>query len=406
MAYFSMDNNDRELLLAAMKRLKHGDFTPLDTTFFSDKELGDHFNDMLESVKDRNNDFLVRLNDAVRGIGDNTHIKNMIDSVEGQNGAVMDLLDLRGKLRYAVERLDEYNLEMLALSKQIRNTCDPCVDDMNISSKEVETLVADIKETVQEISFGLLSMEVPLPDETYVLLDRFLAMMNMCTQALENRSTIIFDVAQSIEGIHGRVEAVIDDVISAKKLIDQQNSQADIFISGVDRVHKSTGEISEDCYNTGRYLQRVTRALDRARNDMYRKNSDLPIHDKLRIFEVDHNVLLWRTYNNMMDLEVLLTKNVETVDRCKFALWCREEAESYITETDGFKNAVDAHTVFHKHILGCFRAKFDNDIALAKKEFDLSCAALDEFIVSLMELHNVYVKNGIVDEHSDNTMIW
>ncbi len=397
----TMDKFDRELLLAAMKRLKMGDFSPMDTTFFMDRELADSFNEMLSSVRNRNNDFLIRLNDAVRKIGDNAHIKAMMDSLDNQSLAVRDLMEVKGDLKFSVERLEDYNYEMLALSRQIRNTCDPCMDDMAMSSKEVESLVNEIKATVEEISLGLLTIKTPLPTETYELLDHFLALMNKCTRAIEKRSTVILDVSQNINGIYGRVEAIIDDLVRAGSIIAVQSDHTGVFIDGVEGVDKTTGEMGEDCFNTGRYLQKVTRELDRTRNDMYRKNSDLPVHEKLRIFEVDHNVLLWRTYNNMMDLEVLLIKNVETVEKCKFALWCRDEAEDYIKETDAFKNAVEAHRLLHKHILGCFQAKQDADMSLSKKEFLLSREVIEEFNLSLMELHKVYDENGILDEHPE-----
>ena len=72
-------NKDRELLLQAMDKMIAGDFSMVSSEGFSDPIYADKLNQIVGAYKKANNNYIMRLNEAMESIGDNSYVKNMLD---------------------------------------------------------------------------------------------------------------------------------------------------------------------------------------------------------------------------------------------------------------------------------------------------------------------------------------
>lgn len=76
--------NDRELLLQAMDKIIAGDFSEVSAEGFRDPIYAEKLNQMIGAYKKANNNYIMRLNEAMQSIGDNSYVKNMLDQVYTQ----------------------------------------------------------------------------------------------------------------------------------------------------------------------------------------------------------------------------------------------------------------------------------------------------------------------------------
>ena len=85
--------NDLNTLLDVFDKIISGEISqtgdsPADTTFFENPEVANKFNEVVETYKRFNNNFVMRLNEAMESIGDNSYVKNMMDEVQSQAQAI------------------------------------------------------------------------------------------------------------------------------------------------------------------------------------------------------------------------------------------------------------------------------------------------------------------------------
>ena len=74
--------NDLNTLLDVFDKIISGEIShtgesPADITLFENPEVANKFNEVVETYKRFNNNFVMRLNEAMESIGDNSYVKNM-----------------------------------------------------------------------------------------------------------------------------------------------------------------------------------------------------------------------------------------------------------------------------------------------------------------------------------------
>lgn len=85
--------NDLNTLLDVFDKIISGEIShtgesPADTTLFENPEVANKFNEVVDTYKRFNNNFVMRLNEAMESIGDNSYVKNMMDEVQSQAQAI------------------------------------------------------------------------------------------------------------------------------------------------------------------------------------------------------------------------------------------------------------------------------------------------------------------------------
>ena len=369
--------NDRENLLAAMKRFADGGFEPADTAVFEDKELIDSFNEMMDRVTKRNNHYLARINDAQSRIGDTSCLKSMFEEITSQESAILALKEARSLIDPSSESLENTNREFLMLSKQISMAIAPCLNEVISSEKLLDKLYP-------VTSDGEPDTENPLYEPLSELRENLL------------------NTHARLESMSARILSLGKDATEVFNIIDEKNRLNNSFLESVDLLTDSYRKLSAECLDTGRHLYRISRDIDNARNDMFRHNSRPTLHDRLRVYEVDHVTLAWRLYNNIVEFESLRLTQVNNPSSCKFGIWSTTMEDPVFLESEAFNKAVQAHTEFHEHCVECYNAKQDYDIPLAFKKFDEVMASLKDFLAAMEELHEYLRSIGNTDE----TDVW
>ncbi|MCR4617875.1 MAG: CZB domain-containing protein [Lachnospiraceae bacterium] len=370
----SISQSDKDRLLEAMKEFADGNFDAVSEEDFEDPMLAAGFNNMLKRQVERNNRFLLRLNDAQSRIGDTSCLKSMFEQITEQEEAIKKLQEARLDITPDNRPLSEANQEFLALAAQVRNTFRPCTEDLAEALRCYDMLRVPDNDSWSETE----------ENEQYVILRQL--------------QKSILRAGEKLDSMERRVVSIDEDARGLFEVIDKKSRMSSSFLDGVDTLTKSYKNLSTECLDMGRHLYRISRDIDNTRNDVFRHNSNLNIHDRLKIYEVDHITVAWRLYNNIVEFESLKLTHVNNPDSCKLGLWIANMKDPLFTEAESFKMVAEMHREFHARCVECFLAKQDFDVVRAMDEFANAMDALGNFLGAMDELHEYLRSKGITEE--------
>lgn len=373
-------SSDLQRLLNAMKDYGEGKYDAIDTSVFDDPSIGEAFNDMLDAAVKRNNRILARINDAQSRIGDTSCLKLMFEQIDAQQDAIRRLQESRNEITPDERPLGDIDREFLSLSQQISNAVKPCIDEVNEALEEMELLGIPEKDRWS----GISEDEDPMWDKLRGIKDKM------------SRSR------DRLESIDRRVDSMSEDAEIMFGVVEKKGSLSKDFLEGVDALTSSYKNLSSECLETGRHLYRISRDIDNARNDIFRHFSRPTLHDRLRVYEVDHITLAWRLYNNIVEFESLKITQVNNTNGCKLGKWILEVEDNEVGKLQSFTALKKAHENFHARAVECFEAKQNYDIVLALDKFGEVMDALDEFQSALNQLHIELRECGDIEE----TDVW
>ena len=363
-------STDLEKLLRAMDAFTEGNFEDIAEEDFEDPKVAQTYNRMLDSVMRRNNHFLMRLNDAMNRIADSSCVKKMFEQVELQMEPIKTLQATRNDFANSADRLEELGVQILTVTRQMQVTIEPCVELLQETMRLVENIAASGGE---EENSDLLRVR----------------------KEMERTS-------KTIRGMSERIETTVESANNIVDEISMQHGLTNVFLNSVKSIASSYEILSMECFNTGHHLYRISRDIDNARNDMYRQNSRPTLHDRLKVFAMDHLTVTWRLYNNIVEFELLKLEQVNNADSCKFGLWVNSVDHPLLLHSVALQYAAEAHAELHRHAEACFLAKEKTDINTAMEEFNLTLQALEEFNKALDQIHKLLNENDITDE----TSVW
>ena len=150
--------NDLNTLLDVFDKIISGEIShtgesPADTTLFENPEVANKFNEVVDTYKRFNNNFVMRLNEAMESIGDNSYVKNMMDEVQSQAQAIgamgesgHNLEESINHINVAMADIKDNTHEMLATTQNSTANMNESIKVVNESSEKI----ADINRQVQE----------------------------------------------------------------------------------------------------------------------------------------------------------------------------------------------------------------------------------------------------------------
>ena len=150
--------NDLNTLLDVFDKIISGEIShtgesPADTTLFENPEVANKFNEVVETYKRFNNNFVMRLNEAMESIGDNSYVKNMMDEVQSQAQAIgamgesgHNLEESINHINVAMADIKDNTHEMLAATQNSTANMNESIKVVNESSEKI----SDINRQVQE----------------------------------------------------------------------------------------------------------------------------------------------------------------------------------------------------------------------------------------------------------------
>lgn len=366
---------DLERLLDGLKNFGLGKFDSLNPEDFDDPNVAMVFNEFLDNNMKRGNHYLARINDAQSRIGDVSTLKTMLEEIYQQQIVLNSLQESRESMHFDESVAKDKNDEFLALTHQVGNSLSPCI-------KEIEESLEDI--SVVEDYFAVKSVSREVSDSISAV-----------------RKKLSLSI-QRLEGMSNRIDTITDDASVLFDEIDIESRISTQFLNNVDKLTDGYRKLSGDCIDMGRYITRISRDIDNARNDMFRHNSKPTLLDTLKVFEVDHITLAWRLYNNIVEFESLRLTQVNNSTTCKLGLWLEGITDQQIRESEGYKQLYSAHKELHVIATECFEAKQVYNDELAREKFDCLIEKLEEFKLAMRELHDFLKSIGIEEE----TDVW
>lgn len=385
--YTPEGSNDMERLINAMNQLKDRNFKEIDDSVFENAEAADAYNEMLDSIMKYNNHYLMRINDAMIRIADNSRVKEMLTRIIARKDAIESLRETNESLSMRLQRNETQLIEALAMAKQIDNNLTPCSKEMTESEQLLEASISDIDNILGKKDISNQELIHACKD----------------AKAKEKRAlTILKYAAEAVHDIEEQAGIVRKNIV---EICAGDNSQVDMFkkfSSDLQFLTDNYSKLLESCFNVGSQLCRISRDIDNARNDMFRHNSRPTMLDRLSVFYVDHLTLAWRLYLNIVEYENLKITQVNNPDRCKFGLWCADMTDPQIRDAEAFQNAFDTHQEFHKHAVACFLAKEASDIQEATEEFNNALKTCEKLQEALQQLSQHVRALGITEQ----TEVW
>lgn len=418
---------DIELLKSCMAAVINGSRNNIDTAAFADKELADQFNKMLTHLKEHNNNYVMRLNEAMEAIGDNSFMRDMIgqvnsqtDSIREMQSASTDMGQSMAKISRTIDTIKDNTHSMIDTLKdgignisgslEIVTESTEKINEINVRTQAFRNKIEAINEIINVVhdvaeqsnllalnasieaarageagrGFAIVAEQVSAlsintansadnvsryVEELMLDIDDLASSMKETSTSLTKGNNNVESSLKSISGMNTSMNA-IDNSLSdiATDITDQTNTMKN-FTTQIDNIAGSYKNLSKTCNDTGIHFFKIGRYIDTSRNDLYRGFSEVTNVDCMHVFEIDHFILMWRMYSNAMDFEHLRIDQVNNPSGCKFGVWVSKQTDPRIKDSRQLKEMSDAHIEFHKHATESWKAKDAGNIALALEEF-------------------------------------
>lgn len=437
-------NQDVDMLKAAMKQIINGDFSAISLEGYTDPELPEMFNQAIGAVKRFNNNFILRLNEAMMTIADNSYIKNLLDEVESQTADIENMKNssitmeesIRNILNYMGSIRNNINAMLSASDKSTSNMNDS-VEAVNESAEQIRRIndqlqmfhgkideIGKIVDVVKDVASqsNLLALNASIEAARAGEAGRGFAVVaeqvrELSTNTAQSASDIVKYVHELQEDIallassmdettkklssgNEKVESSIGDIRRMNEqmttindatngIMDDINKQSGItrdFAMKVSNIADSYGVLNSLCKENGEHFRKISRAIDTTRSDMFRRASDLTVQDRLKVFEVDHFILMWRVYFHVIGMETLRLNQVNAPDRCKIGLWMAEQTDPRLVNSTQFKEVYRTHKELHQYATESWYAKDKNDVDKALALFQ---KCFDSYFVYQQKIHEL-----------------
>ena len=380
-----LSDHDAQLLLDSIDNIISGGFDDINPADFDSSVIGGKLNSMLFSMKQINNPVVMRLNETMSIIGDNSLMKDTFEQVESQTmsikhmqNASLNLEDSIDNISSAMGNIRDNTHNIIEVSQNITNDMNDSITAVNQSSKRIEVInnrvqnfkgkigkIEEIVDLVKKVAnqsnllalnasieaarageagkgFAVVADQVRLLSSNtaesaedivkYVSelkenIDELALAMDETTVSLAEGNSKVEKSIVSMQQMNNQMISIREGVDSVFNDIDTQTKVTRSFSKQIENISQSYNTLSNDCLQTGRRVFKIGRYLDKTRSDLVRGCSKITEQDWVRVFEVDHFVLTWRVYNNIVGFEHLQKKQVDDPGRCKLGKWLKQVSD-------------------------------------------------------------------------------
>lgn len=445
-------NPDVELLLQAIDGIIGGKYDDIDISGFVNPIYGQKLNDMLHAFKRSNNNYVMRLNDAMGSIGDNSYVKKTFDQVNSQAESIADMETASQNLEISIGHITENmahirdnTREMLSVVKNSTEHMNDSIKMVNESSERITNINEDVQrfqekidkignivELVKEVAsqsdllalnasieaaragevgrgFAIVAEQVRLlSNSTAELAENIATHVTELTRDIGTLATSMNNTTASLAEGNAKVEASLNDIekmteqmmtITEKidtvfEDIDMQSNFTKSFTKQVSNISDSYEELVRDCTEQGTHIFKIGRYIDTARSDMARGISSLTQQDWLRVYEIDHFILMWRVYNHAMGFEQLKINQVNNFEGCKLGKWIVSQTKPEITGSSEFAALKRTHQEIHEWATKSWEAKEADNTELALEYFNQTYEAYFRYQDAIQGMMNLFTRLG------------
>lgn len=432
-----LSDHDAQLLLDSIDNIISGGFDDINPADFDSSVIGGKLNSMLFSMKQINNPVVMRLNETMSIIGDNSLMKDTFEQVESQTmsikhmqNASLNLEDSIDNISSAMGNIRDNTHNIIEVSQNITNDMNDSITAVNQSSKRIEVInnrvqnfkgkigkIEEIVDLVKKVAnqsnllalnasieaarageagkgFAVVADQVRLLSSNtaesaedivkYVSelkenIDELALAMDETTVSLAEGNSKVEKSIVSMQQMNNQMISIREGVDSVFNDIDTQTKVTRSFSKQIENISQSYNTLSNDCLQTGRRVFKIGRYLDKTRSDLVRGCSKITEQDWVRVFEVDHFVLTWRVYNNIVGFEHLQKKQVDDPGRCKLGKWLKQISDERLIHSKEYISLSKSHEDLHKYATLSWQANEDGDHSKAISYFDDTYRSYQEF---------------------------
>ena len=432
-----LSDHDAQLLLDSIDNIISGGFDDINPADFDSSVIGGKLNSMLFSMKQINNPVVMRLNETMSIIGDNSLMKDTFEQVESQTmsikhmeNASLNLEDSIDNISSAMGNIRDNTHNIIEVSQNITNDMNDSITAVNQSSKRIEVInnrvqnfkgkigkIEEIVDLVKKVAnqsnllalnasieaarageagkgFAVVADQVRLLSSNtsesaedivkYVTelkenIDELALAMDETTVSLAEGNSKVEKSIVSMQQMNNQMISIREGVDSVFNDIDTQTKVTRSFSKQIENMSQSYNTLSNDCLQTGRRVFKIGRYLDKTRSDLVRGCSKITEQDWVRVFEVDHFVLTWRVYNNIVGFEHLQKKQVDDPGRCKLGKWLKQVSDERLIHSKEYISLAKSHEDLHKYATLSWQANEDGDHSKAISYFDDTYRSYQEF---------------------------
>ena len=432
-----LSDHDAQLLLDSIDNIISGGFDDVNPADFDSSVIGGKLNSMLFSMKQINNPVVMRLNETMSIIGDNSLMKDTFEQVESQTmsikhmeNASLNLEDSIDNISSAMGNIRDNTHNIIEVSQNITNDMNDSITAVNQSSKRIEVInnrvqnfkgkigkIEEIVDLVKKVAnqsnllalnasieaarageagkgFAVVADQVRLLSSNtsesaedivkYVTelkenIDELALAMDETTLSLAEGNSKVEKSIVSMQQMNNQMISIREGVDSVFNDIDTQTKVTRSFSKQIENISQSYNTLSNDCLQTGRRVFKIGRYLDKTRSDLVRGCSKITEQDWVRVFEVDHFVLTWRVYNNIVGFEHLQKKQVDDPGRCKLGKWLKQVSDERLIHSKEYISLAKSHEDLHRYATLFWQANEDGDHSKAISYFDDTYRSYQEF---------------------------
>ena len=445
-------DSDINILMQMMDEIIAGNYNDVDVTAFEEPAYGEKLNELIHAFKKANNNFVMRLNEAMESIGDNSYVKKTLDLVQEQTESIADMEEESHNLENSINsisdamgHIQDNTHEMLAVAQNSTANMNESIKVVNESSDKISTINAQVQEFQDKIDkiseivdivkkvasqSNLLALNASIEaarageagkgfavvadqvrqlssntsesaedivkyvNELKTDIGMLAESMNDTTRKLEEGNQKVEESLTDIEKMTTQMTEIkekIDDIFSD---IDKQSDVMSAFTKQVAGISDSYDELSKGCTEQGVHIFKIGRYIDTTRSDMVRGFAEVTLQDWLRIFEIDHFILMWRVYNNVVEFEHLKLTQLNNPEKCKLGLWINAQTDPAVTGCPEFANLKAAHYDVHKYACESWKAKDAGDTELAMEYFNKTYDAFFVYQKAIRKMQDKFRQLG------------
>ena len=100
-------SHDIDVMMQMMDKVIQGEYDDIDVTAFDNPAYGEKLNELIHAFKKSNNNFVMRLNEAMESIGDNSYVKNTLDQVQSQTDSIAEMEEASHNLEESINNISK-----------------------------------------------------------------------------------------------------------------------------------------------------------------------------------------------------------------------------------------------------------------------------------------------------------
>ena len=185
-------SHDIDVMMQMMDKVIQGEYDEIDATVFDNPAYGEKLNELIHAFKKSNNNFVMRLNEAMESIGDNSYVKNTLDQVQSQTDSIAEMEEASHNLEESINNISktvggiqDNTHEMLAVAQNSTANMNESINVVNQSSENISRIneqVQEFQDKIDKIKNPPLSVIIVAKDATHELQENlpFILEQNIC----------------------------------------------------------------------------------------------------------------------------------------------------------------------------------------------------------------------------------